>query len=362
MKIVIWGMGNSMHDYLSKKGLYKNDTIIAFVDNNQLLWGKSYQGIPILSPYSLYGLEYDCIIICVVEDADIKKQLIQEMKVDKEKIKTITEINNYYTQQVIDKYKDNSDTEIQSIIEFYQKKGLSVFPNYIPEHLDEYEVFRDKENHPYILFEGKKIYYPYDFPFVKKQNGKEYLGDIMYEQKNGSPHLYLQNENIIFPGSVVVDAGTAEGNFAIRFIDKVSMMYLVESDPIWIECLERTFYPFRDKVIICNKSLSRYNSETTITLDSLLKNQKIDFLKMDIEGAEIDALLGAKNTLLKSNVNCAICSYHKMNDEENIRFILESLGYLTQVSNGYMFFLYDENIFYTLDLRKGIVYASKSGD
>lgn len=51
---------------------------------------------------------------------------------------------------------------------------------------------------------------------------------------------------------------------AIRFGDRVSKMYLIESDPIWAECLERTFYPFKDKVVICNKALARYDSQTTI--------------------------------------------------------------------------------------------------
>lgn len=78
-----------------------------------------------------------------------------------------------------------------------------------------------------------------------------------------------------------------------------------------------------------------------------------------IEGAEVDALLGAKKTLLGSKSSCAICSYHRQNDEENIRFILNSLGYSTETSIGYMFFPYDENIIDTLDLRKGIVYGKK---
>jgi len=82
----------------------------------------------------------------------------------------------------------------------------------------------------------------------------------MYEQKDKSPHLYIKDENIITQNSVLVDAGTCEGNFAIRFVDKVSKMYLIEPDPVWQECLQRTFYPFKDKVVICNKSLARYDS------------------------------------------------------------------------------------------------------
>ena len=49
----------------------------------------------------------------------------------------------------------------------------------------------------------------------------------------------------------------------------------------------------------------------------------------------------------------------KMNDEKNIRFILNNLGYQTSVSKGYMFYSYDEDIYDTLDLRRGVIYAKK---
>lgn len=80
---------------------------------------------------------------------------------------------------------------------------------------------------------------------------------------------------------------------------------------------------------------------------------------MDIEGAEIDALLVAKKTLLLSKARCSICSYHRQNDEENIRFILEGLGYKTKTSEGYMFYFIDRKIGKSLDFRRGVVYGSK---
>lgn len=357
MQIVIWGMKYLMQSFIDRKGLYKNDKIVAFVDNNSLLWGKSYQGIPILSPIELKQIVFDYVIICA-DDISIRKQLIEELDINIYKIKSIKEIEKYYTQKLIEKYADSKDEEIQKLILHYEKNGLSVFGDYSPELVD-YEVYRDEENHPYVVYEQKRIYYPDAYRFIWRCNGKEYISDIMYEQKDKSPHLYIKDENIITQNSVLVDAGTCEGNFAIRFVDKVSKMYLIEPDPVWQECLQRTFYPFKDKVVICNKSLARYDSSSTITLDSLLNNQKIDFLKMDIEGGEIDALLGAQNTLINNNVNCSICSYHKMNDEKNIKLILNSLGYQTSVSDGYMFFWYDKDIFDTLDLRRGIIYAKK---
>lgn len=358
MRVVIFGMGKLMQDYINKKCLYKNDDIIAFVDNNSLLWGKSFCNIPILNPIELCRLEYDQVIICAFDENNIKHQLINELKVTPCKIKTIREIERYYTAKVISKYKSVKNIEIQNVISYFEKNGVVTFGEYSP-NLTDYEIYRDEENHPYIIFEGKRIYYPDTYHLFFKRDGKEYLPDVMYEQKKNSPHLYVEDENSILPGSVVVDAGACEGNFGIRFIEKVSRLYLIESDPIWIECLKRTFYPFKEKVVICNKKLARYDSSRTITLDSLIKKEKVDFLKMDIEGDEIDALLGAQETLKNNDLCCSICAYHRMNDEKNIKFILENLGYNTSVSNGYMFFWYDDNILDTLDIRKGIVYAKK---
>lgn len=56
-----------------------------------------------------------------------------------------------------------------------------------------------------------------------------------------------------------------------------------------------------------------YQAENTDTIDNLIKEQ-IDFIKLDIEGAEQDALLGAKNTILKYRPILAVCVYHKAED------------------------------------------------
>lgn len=99
--------------------------------------------------------------------------------------------------------------------------------------------------------------------------------------------------------------------------------------------------------------------DNTICLDDLIPNENVNFIKMDIEGAEVDALLGAKKLLSRSNARLSVCSYHRSTDCENIQFILNGLGYKTSTSHGYMFFLYDPNLIYHVNLRRGIVYGSK---
>lgn len=53
---------------------------------------------------------------------------------------------------------------------------------------------------------------------------------------------------------------------------------------------------------------------TLVSLDRILENQKITFIKMDIEGAEMDGLEGAKSIISKQHPKLAISVYHKLDD------------------------------------------------
>jgi FkbM family methyltransferase len=63
----------------------------------------------------------------------------------------------------------------------------------------------------------------------------------------------------------------------------------------------------------------------TISLDNII-NSKVDFIKLDIEGAEVEAINGAKNIIEKYKPKLAICIYHKQTDFINIPKIIMELN------------------------------------
>ena len=70
------------------------------------------------------------------------------------------------------------------------------------------------------------------------------------------------------------------------------------------------------------------NKIKTISIDDLVKRYKIpkiDFIKMDIEGAELNALMGAKEVIKKFKPKLAISIYHDIYDFFKIPEFIESL-------------------------------------
>lgn len=275
-------------------------------------------------------------------------------------------LNNAYhwlyllKQAFIKKYEDCNDSEILNTIEYWKNNDLSVFNQYVTETTFD-EVFLDEEL-PYIYLPNsyKKIYYPLNYNnFIYKEN-KYYIYNFLTEQIETSPHLYTTDTHKVNEGDILIDAGTCEGNFAIKYVDICSKIYLIESDKNWIETLNYTFKNYKDKVEIIPKILSNINDNNNITLDYIcsdLKNKNI-FLKMDIEGAESLALQSGKNMLANNKVNASICTYHTKDDLIKIKSLLEQYNFNYKTSNGYMIFLSDLNVFDTLNFRKGVLYAS----
>lgn len=364
IKILIWGTGSrAKRNYKLAKdsGILNNNKIIGFVDNNNRKWGTKIEGLPVIPPSEIANISYDYICIWSTYKQEILEQICKDLGIPLEKEKDILKI--YFNDCLNKKYSLNKDEEIKNVLEFIDKSdNISVynFSPTLPEKMYE-AIYDDVADLYYIYFENKRLYMKREYEFIIKNNGKKYVKDIWYEQDKNSPHLYEEENVIVCQGDVLVDAGVCEGNFSLHHIDHVKKVYLIECDIGWIEALKYTFAPYKDKVVFCNNFLSNIDSGNTVSLDTLLNGESISFLKMDIEGEEINALYGAKETFKNSKgIKCAICSYHHHGDEKKIKEILQSYGMQVSTSKGYMLFLHDIDVCKNPELRRGIVRGIKS--
>jgi len=177
---------------------------------------------------------------------------------------------------------------------------------------------------------------------------------------------YLKNYQLQ-KGDIVVDAGAYVGDFALyaaQIIGKDGQIFAFEPDP---ENYKRLLNNIKlnglNNIIPINKGLwsknmmlpleinlisstfffspDKKNSHTLVPVSSLDDEleergiRKVDFIKMDVEGAEIEAVKGSEKTLKNNDVKLAIASYHLINGQKTcfeLEKLLQRFGYKTETS------------------------------
>jgi len=168
-----------------------------------------------------------------------------------------------------------------------------------------------------------------------------------------------------------VDCGCLDGYTSKKFIEwcdgKYSNVWAFEPDPINYEiskkmlnfpnCTVYNFGVFDEETTVAFKaglegsSTISDNGESkikTVRLDEVLKDKEVTFIKMDIEGAELKALQGAKEIIKNQKPRLAISIYHNPEDIISIpNLILEynpdykfKLGHYSLASTEYILYAF----------------------
>lgn len=224
----------------------------------------------------------------------------------------------------------------------HPKSELIKYYKYIMKHGDAHHLFlfgHEYENFKTIIEYDKVC----GMPYVKLPNHKHKLyfrrdmsprkieglyKSLIMEQDSRSPHRYFDNIEEL-RGKILLDIGAAEGIIPLLAIEQIEHAYLFECDDRWMEALNKTFEPWKNKITIIKKYISDKNDESNITIDSFMESIPDGnfFIKMDIEGMERVALSGASKTFAeKENINFAVCTYHNNDDFSVISTILNSYG------------------------------------
>ncbi len=149
---------------------------------------------------------------------------------------------------------------------------------------------------------------------------------------------YFDNDVFGYPGNYFVDVGanigqTSSMDYVKRYKDCYKKLYAFEptedifkqlkenmknEDSAKIELYQIGLVDKKGTLTFCSgedHQGNRVSEEGNVTievdsLDNILSNEPVDFIKMDIEGSEIKALEGAKNIISKQKPKLAICTYH----------------------------------------------------
>ncbi len=181
--------------------------------------------------------------------------------------------------------------------------------------------------------------------------------------------IYEGDDIAVHPGDVVLDCGANAGVFTRTALDRgAKLVVSIEPAPGTAECLRRNYEREIEegRVIVVQKGVWDHpdvlelaegdDGNTTgdsfvfgrdqknkikvplITIDALtdeLKLPRVDFIKMDIEGAEKQALRGAAGTIRKYRPRMAISSEHLPDDVTAIPNVVNAIwpGYQMRPSD-----------------------------
>lgn len=178
---------------------------------------------------------------------------------------------------------------------------------------------------------------------------KEYVSAVADETQYFDPELVKLQK-----GTVFMDAGSYTGDTLKEFVKFTKGVYkrVICLEPVKanIELINKTIgmndYHDVDVFAIAasdtekvlyfdskNGMSARPSAEGDIrvecdSIDHIVDQnayERIDFIKMDIEGSEYDALLGAKNAIRKWHPILAICVYHREDDFYKIPNLIKNI-------------------------------------
>lgn len=314
-KIFVFGAGEHGKNWTSILTEY-GVKVDGICDNNQALWGKKVCGdVSCYSPQELKEIAPGIIIIAVRRYQEIYGQL-QGMGFSNIWVASTNTIgfklnyafakNDVWVNRLV-----NEVLEVMCLCEDDLSRQIC------------YETI-----YQWFVDEGSKI----------TDCGKPYF--ISELEKN-------KNEKLVDGGAYV---GDTIADFLECYGNDFSGIYAFEMDSANFQALREmtgTLAPdIREKIHLIHKGLwnerktlhyssncqtSKISDEgdlvTTVTpLDEELKGEEVTFIKMDIEGAELKALEGCQNHILKHKPKLAISIYHSAEDFYSIPKYIKELN------------------------------------
>lgn len=237
---------------------------------------------------------------------------------------------------------ENCDEEFLEEKLYIRNKGyLQLYPYEFSENYDKdtINIVWDEElNSKYVLHKGHKLFWP-DWEDEKIKNN---YNQLLMEQSEESPHQYYSEKIAVEDGDIFVDIGAAEGMVSLDIVEKAKEVFIIEASDEWVTSLKNTFHDYMYKIHIIKKYAGYKCDNETISIDDLLSDYSSEniFLKLDVEGMELEVLGGMINTLSNNQCKVSCATYHYDDEFSEVKRFFDIFDYDTEVSDGYMPFYF----------------------
>ena len=181
----------------------------------------------------------------------------------------------------------------------------------------------------------------------------------LYQDVVLQPASYLSYENeycYIKEGDVVFDCGANMGLFAAYAASKGATVHCFEPSAENRELLKLTqelypdlitIHPYAvsnftgtEKMCVCDNPAANHLARYAVNQDCIIvKNEEVEvisiddfvninniiptFIKIDVEGAEVDAVIGAQKTISNYAPNVSVAFYHTFGNENRLRSFMK---------------------------------------
>lgn len=300
-----------------KKNTFFEVNVCGFIDNNLLKQGTVFCGLEVYSISEFKKIyKNDAVIISCGEGDEIKRQLKENgVPIQNVYIPDISAVSDNDCEFIRDNIKEFTWL-YENLEDDRSKKTLVNLLNYKMTHDMELlsEIAEPPENQ---YFDEVLIKYSADDVFLDCGG---YVGDTI--------ESYIKHNKGVYSGIITFEADESNAKIIKEKFQNVKLYPVA----LWNKKEKINF----DKVgsgsgtildVSEVKNSERIVSVLADTIDEIIGNENVSFIKMDIEGSEYKALLGAVNTICRCKPTLMISAYHKQDDYIRLAHLIKSMNY-----------------------------------
>jgi FkbM family methyltransferase len=327
-RVVIFGCGG-----LGRRAIEKLRELgiqpLALCDNNELIWGTAIEGIPVLSV----------------------EQAARQFGKDALFLIAVWNPHHWYS-ETEHQLKSAGARFVTSYAPLFWRFPQNFLPVYLLNDLPT-KVYEAKD----AVLEAEKLW-------SDETSLQIYRANIHWRALGNPDHLPPRpSENTYFPADIftlspnecIIDCGAYDGDTVKlvlrRYGSEFAAIYSIEGDAVSFEKLRAYVASLPPEIqekihpMFCavggTRTVVRFTSDGSTgakrndnhqginvqcyPLDDITIAEPVTLIKMDIEGAEYDALLGARNIIARDKPLLAICVYHTQEDIWRIPLLIHSM-------------------------------------